>query len=400
MKKTLEMIPLHFVGANGFPSRCYGNLFDYIVPQYITEQNDSDKNRVNFETMAKEKHSPISERDFSNSKATKFLHVQTTDVYGDDCVYNFPRTPSETSCLKEGNEKVFKRCAENYQTSWQSSIDKIIQNIERQTKATGDSILDQLSYDLARKEYKHINGTEEINLQNFQNKQEKVIGFGHSMGGAMMYIAAVQRPDLFKKIIIWDPPMFNIFHRALMAIIPTLFPPVMKKHPLIKSTYRKKQMFTCKEEALDYFSSRRLFSKFSTSTLEKLIIPMDVYLSSIDQRTLNEFKDLSTKYRYILDYDGNAERFFYLKTPYDIIPNIKGGETNYYLGQYNPLASDIELIFVYSSQYYLQTESDIKYLKTYLAPESRKIFIPYNGSHFYPLEDSKGTYEKIKNYLI
>merc|ERR1711908_160567 len=201
--------------------------------------------------------------------------VKMTDVHGDDCVYNFRRTSFDPLLSEEDKKHIFKRCSINYQNSWQSSIDKIItdiknrsQNSFHQMNLKFDSDEDkELHSFTSEKKTEMMKGT----IKNYEEKKKKVIGFGHSMGGAMMYIAATQRPDLFKRIIVWDPPMFNMFHRILMAIIPTLFPPIMQRHPLIKSTYRKKQMFTSKEEAMEYFSSRRLFSKFSSSTLEKLI---------------------------------------------------------------------------------------------------------------------------------
>src|SRR5947209_7531958 len=43
-----------------------------------------------------------------------------------------------------------------------------------------------------------------------------VIGLGHSLGGAITFFAAIERPDLFQCIVLLDTPIFS-FHRAKMV---------------------------------------------------------------------------------------------------------------------------------------------------------------------------------------
>ncbi|KAJ1492639.1 hypothetical protein T484DRAFT_1742345 [Baffinella frigidus] len=40
-----------------------------------------------------------------------------------------------------------------------------------------------------------------------QASKGRVVGVGHSFGGALLCLAAAQRPDLFERLIIVDPPM-------------------------------------------------------------------------------------------------------------------------------------------------------------------------------------------------
>ncbi len=44
---------------------------------------------------------------------------------------------------------------------------------------------------------------------------EPIIGIGHSLGAAVLFFTAVQRPDLFSKIILIEPPIFGFQKRFL-----------------------------------------------------------------------------------------------------------------------------------------------------------------------------------------
>lgn len=56
--------------------------------------------------------------------------------------------------------------------------------------------------------------------------------FGHSMGGALLYIVAVQRPDLFTRLVIFDPPMFHPAKRLGMQLA-FPFSALRRLHPLV-----------------------------------------------------------------------------------------------------------------------------------------------------------------------
>ena len=51
---------------------------------------------------------------------------------------------------------------------------------------------------------------------------QPIIGIGHSFGGALTLKAAQIRPDLFKKIILLDPPIFGRFKRTMISLVSAL----------------------------------------------------------------------------------------------------------------------------------------------------------------------------------
>jgi|TARA_B110000971_G_C19951812_1_gene473718 pimeloyl-ACP methyl ester carboxylesterase len=89
-----------------------------------------------------------------------------------------------------------------------------------------------------------------------------VTAVGHSAGGALLMCVAGRRPELFEKLIVVDPPMFDLKMRVFISIgkaIPKQL--VENVHPLVKGAVRKRDQFSSKTEAGEYFRSRSLFKR-------------------------------------------------------------------------------------------------------------------------------------------
>lgn len=87
--------------------------------------------------------------------------------------------------------------------------------------------------------------------------QEPIVGVGHSMGSIVTFIAACKRPDLFRGVLMLDPPLF--WGAITLAI------KVLKRigkiddfTPAGKSKFRRRT-WTDRQAAVDYFASKRLF---------------------------------------------------------------------------------------------------------------------------------------------
>lgn len=86
---------------------------------------------------------------------------------------------------------------------------------------------------------------------------EPVLGVGHSMGSIVTFMAACQRPDLFRGVLMLDPPLFW----GSMAWAVKAFKLIGKMDdvtPAGKSRFRK-QRWVDRQNAVDYFASKRLF---------------------------------------------------------------------------------------------------------------------------------------------
>lgn len=95
------------------------------------------------------------------------------------------------------------------------------------------------------------------------------VGVGHSLGGVLTLFAAIERPDLFSKIILLDPPLFSANKRTVIAILKKLN--LLQYIPPASLAKKRRTNFNSKDEALQYFSSKSLFRNFHPQCLQHYI---------------------------------------------------------------------------------------------------------------------------------
>ena len=89
------------------------------------------------------------------------------------------------------------------------------------------------------------------------NANEAVVGVGHSMGSIVTFMAACKRPDLFRGVLMLDPPLFW----GMMALGVKFLKRIGKideMTPAGKSKFRRRQ-WADRKTAVEYFGSKRLF---------------------------------------------------------------------------------------------------------------------------------------------
>ena len=89
------------------------------------------------------------------------------------------------------------------------------------------------------------------------NAKEPVLGVGHSMGAIVTFMAACKRPELFKGVLMLDPPLLW----SSMAWGAKLFKRIGKIDditPAGKSKFRRRN-WADRKTAVEYFGSKRLF---------------------------------------------------------------------------------------------------------------------------------------------
>ena len=107
-------------------------------------------------------------------------------------------------------------------------------------------------------------------INNIEEKADKqVIGIGHSLGSLVTFIAAHKRPDLFKCVIMLDPPFFwgyagRIFYLLKSTGMADRFTPAGKSRT-------RRSFWSDMEDVNSYFNSRELFRAFDPRSLEYYI---------------------------------------------------------------------------------------------------------------------------------
>lgn len=91
-----------------------------------------------------------------------------------------------------------------------------------------------------------------------------VVSVGHSMGAAAILMAAIQRPELFKSLVLIEPVLVS--RRFLLALsFFRRFRPEMI--PLVKRTLSRVDQFSSRQEAFDHYRPKRVFRQINDAVL-------------------------------------------------------------------------------------------------------------------------------------
>ena len=103
-----------------------------------------------------------------------------------------------------------------------------------------------------------------------EQKMDKTIAIGHSMGGIAILRAALREPERFSRVILLDPvlfpPNFIRFYRIIYAL-----KLAHKLHPLVAPAQRRRRVFKSRELILRGYRSKPVFQRFSDNALEAYV---------------------------------------------------------------------------------------------------------------------------------
>jgi pimeloyl-ACP methyl ester carboxylesterase len=103
-----------------------------------------------------------------------------------------------------------------------------------------------------------------------QKLQEPVIGLGHSLGGGLLYLAAMQRPDLFKAVLALDSPMYG-FLKSFAIWVAKRLNLIGKITAAARTKYRR-HSWPDYESMRAYLKGKPLFKNFDPDCLSDYTI--------------------------------------------------------------------------------------------------------------------------------
>lgn len=121
-------------------------------------------------------------------------------------------------------------------------------------------------------------------LAKISGNAEPVWGVGHSLGGVLLYRAALRSPAYFKGLILLDPPLYISGLRPYLLKLAKRLGRIDRLTPARQSRARQ-QHWDSTEAMRDYLRSRNLFSQFDPRCLEDYIGAASDDLNG--RRTLN-----------------------------------------------------------------------------------------------------------------
>lgn len=98
---------------------------------------------------------------------------------------------------------------------------------------------------------------------------EKVIGIGHSLGGILHFLNAVERPELYRQLILLDSPLMSRLSEFGFRLLKKTGR--WKKTPLVRQTDSRRNHWKSKEEAFEHFKRKEKFAAFDEDVLRDYV---------------------------------------------------------------------------------------------------------------------------------
>lgn len=105
-----------------------------------------------------------------------------------------------------------------------------------------------------------------------------LVGAGHSLGGTVTLMAAIQRPDLFHSLVLIDPPFFPPWESLVWQV---MFRVGLagRMHPLVKGALKRRNQFESREAMFAHYRQKKVFAKMDDRALgayvDALAVPVE-----------------------------------------------------------------------------------------------------------------------------
>ena len=94
--------------------------------------------------------------------------------------------------------------------------------------------------------------------------EHPVASIGHSMGSATILMAAVNRPEYFKKIVLIEPVLVPLFATFILGALPGL---ARRVWPLARQTNKRVDSWVSRESVFQHFRPKKVFKRVSDEVL-------------------------------------------------------------------------------------------------------------------------------------
>jgi pimeloyl-ACP methyl ester carboxylesterase len=98
---------------------------------------------------------------------------------------------------------------------------------------------------------------------------QPVIALGHSLGGLINLLAAIEKPSLFKAVLMIDSPLFGRFKSGVVRIAKAIG--IIDRVTPAFRTRNRREYWQNKEQVINYLKTKTLFSCFTPECLKDYI---------------------------------------------------------------------------------------------------------------------------------
>ncbi|STX42069.1 hydrolases or acyltransferases (alpha/beta hydrolase superfamily) [Legionella donaldsonii] len=204
---------------------------------------------------------------------------------------------------------------------------------------------------------------EEVIASIKKQASQPVIGLGHSLGGVLNLLAAIEEPQLFKAVIMVDSPLLGHFKSSMVRLAKALG--VIDRITPAGRTRGRREHWQNREQLLAYLKGRELFQTFTDACLQDYI---DYGLQQTDQG-------------YVLRFDRHIEYLIYRTIPH-ILPAYAG-------------KAKVPVALIYGNKSTVVDRLDVRYMKKHYHILCCKV----EGTHMLPMEHPTQLATQISTLL-
>ncbi len=188
---------------------------------------------------------------------------------------------------------------------------------------------------------------------------QPVVGVGHSLGGVLSLLAAIEEPGLFKSVIILDSPLLGRLKSSIVRFSKALGM-IDRLTPAFRTRGRREH-WQNREQLMTYLKSRKLFKFFTDACL-------------------NDYIDYGMEKKgdaYFLRFDKKIEYQIYRTIPH-ILHDYEG-------------KLDVPTALIYGDKSTVVDRLDIRYMKKH----HDVVSFETKGTHMFPMEHPHNTAQLI-----
>lgn len=201
-------------------------------------------------------------------------------------------------------------------------------------------------------------------LASIKSQADKpVIAVGHSLGGILSFLSAIEAPQLFKAVVMIDSPLLGRFKSSMLRLAKAVG--IIDRITPASRTRTRKEFWENKEQLVSYLKTRDLFKTFTPECLRDYI----------------DYGLKKTEEGYVLGFDRHIEYLIYRTIPHTL-PENQGKLL-------------VPTALVYGSKSTVMTSLDVQYMKKYYDISTVKM----QGTHMLPFEAPEKVGEQIRRVL-
>ncbi|WED44515.1 alpha/beta fold hydrolase [Legionella cardiaca] len=179
---------------------------------------------------------------------------------------------------------------------------------------------------------------------------QPVIAVGHSLGGVLSLLAAIEKPALFKAVIMIDSPLLGRMKSSVVRLAKALGI-IDRITPAFRARSRR-EYWQNKEQLINYLKTRDLFKTFTQECLEDYI----------------EYGMRKTEEGYVLRFDRHIEYLIFRTIPHTL---------HAYEGKLR-----VPALLIYGDKSTVVDGLDVRYMQKHYNISAVKM----NGTHMLPME--------------